>query len=143
MCITLKRFAYPCRYNDMIPRCGRSVSELHLIASAVTDHTFNNHGYLLRDFDQPWLQPYCLEEFSNAIHRRGGALQNCWGFVDGTVRPICRPGQHQRILYNEHKRVHAIKLQSVVAPNGLVANLLRPTGKFICLFFLCTKIFKR
>ena len=29
----------------------------------------------------------------------------------------------QRSLYNGHKRVHAIKFQSVVAPNGLIANL--------------------
>ena len=31
-----------------------------------------------------------------------------------------------RNLYNGHKNVHAIKFQSVVAPNGLVANLYRP-----------------
>ena len=30
------------------------------------------------------------------------------------------------ILYNGHKKVHAIKFQSVVAPNGLVANLYGP-----------------
>ena len=95
LCITLKRFAYPCRYNDMIPRCGRSVSELCLITSEVTNHIFYTHGYLLRDLDQPWLQSNHLEEFANAIHSRGAALQNCWGFVDGTVRPICRPGEHQ------------------------------------------------
>ena len=29
-------------------------------------------------------------------------------------------------MYNGHKRVHAIKIQSVVAPNGLVASLYRP-----------------
>ena len=29
-------------------------------------------------------------------------------------------------MYNEHKKVHAIKFQSVVAPNGLVANLYEP-----------------
>ena len=34
-------------------------------------------------------------------------------------------------IYNGHKRVHAIKFQSVVAPNGLVANLYGPTGKLI------------
>ena len=131
LCITLKRFAYPCRYNDMIPRCGRSVSELCLITSEVTNHIFDTHGYLLRDLDQPWLQPNHLEKFANAIHSRGAALQNCWGFVDGTVRPICRPGEHERLVYNGHKRVHAIKFQSVVAPNGLVANLYGPTGKLI------------
>ena len=26
-------------------------------------------------------------------------------------------------MYNGHKKVHAIKFQSVVAPNGLIANL--------------------
>ena len=53
-------------------------------------------------------------------------LENCWGFVDGTVRPLCRPGENQRIMYNGHKKVHAIKFQSVVEPNGLIANLFGP-----------------
>ena len=38
------------------------------------------------------------------------------------VRPVARPGEHQRVLFNGHKRVHA----SVVAPNGLIANLFGP-----------------
>ena len=42
------------------------------------------------------------------------------------MRPICRPGQNQRVLYNGHKRVHAIKFQSVVTPDGMIANLYRP-----------------
>ena len=29
-------------------------------------------------------------------------------------------------MYNGHKKVHAIKFQSVVAPNGLIANLFGP-----------------
>ena len=32
LCVVLKRFAYPCRFNDMIYRFGRSVQELSLIA---------------------------------------------------------------------------------------------------------------
>ena len=47
-------------------------------------------------------------------------------FVDGTVRPICRPGKNQRVVYNGCKRVHALKFQSAVAPNGLIANLYGP-----------------
>ena len=42
------------------------------------------------------------------------------------MRPICRPGRNQRVVYNGHKRVHALKFQSVVAPNGLIANLYGP-----------------
>ena len=102
-------------FSDMMPRFGRSVSELSLIASEVTDFLFSTHGHLLTDFNQPWLHPDRLQEYADAIHDAGGALENCWGFVDGTVRPICRPGEHQRLMYNGHKRVHAIKFQSVVA----------------------------
>ena len=32
----------------------------------------------------------------------------------------------KRALYNGHKRVHSIKFQSVVAPNGLLVNLYGP-----------------
>ena len=55
-----------------------------------------------------------------------GPLQNCWGFVDGTVRPISRPDQGQRVVHNGHKRVHAIKFQSVATPDRLVAFLHGP-----------------
>ena len=42
------------------------------------------------------------------------------------MRAISRPGIHQRALYNGHKRYHALKFQSVVAPSGLIANLYGP-----------------
>ena len=83
-------------------------------------------NHLLIDLNQPWLSPQNLENFAFAIHAKGAALTNCWGFVDGTVRPVCRPGENQRVLYNGHKKVHAIKFQSVVAPCGLIANLFGP-----------------
>ena len=139
LCVVLKRFVYPCRLNDMVHRFGRSVPELSLIASEVTDFIHDNHAHLLHSFNQPWLQPHCLEEFANAIYDRGAALENCWAFVDGTVRAICRPGEHQRVMYNGHKRVHAIKFQSVVAPNGLIANLFGPVGKILFTVLLCRK----
>ncbi|CAC5389771.1 unnamed protein product [Mytilus coruscus] len=65
-------------------------------------------------------------EYADAIAARDAPLLNCWGFIDGTVRPLCRPTTNQRILFNGHKRVHAIKFQSIVSPNGLVANMYGP-----------------
>ena len=53
-------------------------------------------------------------------------LEKCWGFIDGTVQPVCRPGVNQRAIYNGHKRVHSIKFQSVSLPNGLIGNLYGP-----------------
>ena len=60
------------------------------------------------------------------VYDDGAPLDNCWDFVDGTVRTISHPGIHQRVLYNSHERYHALKFQSVVAPNGLIANLYGP-----------------
>ena len=64
--------------------------------------------------------------YADAIHQSGSALDNCLGFIDGTVRPVCRPDANQRVIYNGHKRVHSIKFQAVALPNGLVGNLYGP-----------------
>ena len=127
LCIFLKRFAYPCRYSDMIPHFSHSVQELCLVSNAVMNTIYTNHHHLLSSLVQPRLSPANLaKSFSNAVHEKGAPLNNCWGFIDGTVRPICRPGQNQQVLYNGHKRVHAIKFQSVVTPDWIIANLYGP-----------------
>ena len=79
--------------------------------------------------ESPVLQPEALETYAQAITNKGAALTNCFGFVDGTVRQISRPGKNQRMVYNGHKRVHALKFQSVAIPNGIIANLYGPVGK--------------
>ena len=126
LCIFLKRFAYPCRYVDMIPRFGRPEPQLCMISNAVMNELYQTWNRLLTDLNQDWLSPNHLEEFAAAVHNRGAALDNWWGSVDGTLRPICRPGKNQKCLYNGHKKVHAIKFQSIAAPSGLVANLFGP-----------------
>ena len=97
-----------------------------MIASEMNTFIYNTYHHKLTSFQQPWLAPAELEKFAQAVHNVGAPLTNCWGFVDGTVRPICRPGEMQRTVYNGHKRVHAIKFQSIVTPNGLVSNLYGP-----------------
>ena len=86
-------------------------------------HIHNTFGHKLQDMNQPWLAANKLQEYTDAVHLKGAALSNCWGFVDGTVRPCARPGEHQKILYNGHKRIHSLKFKSVVASNGLIAQL--------------------
>ena len=125
-CVFLKRFAYPCRYSDLVPRFGRPVPELCMMSNTIMNLIYANYSNLLFDFNQPWLNPESLLNYCNAIHDKGAPLQNCFGFVDGTVRPCCRPSIHQRLLFNGHKRVHSIKYQSVVTPNGLICNLYGP-----------------
>lgn len=126
LCICLKRFSYPCRYADLVPRFGRPVPQLCMITNHMINFLYDQYAHLLHDLNQPLLSPQHLQMYADAIQNKGAALDNCWGFIDGTVRPICRPKEHQRMVYNGHKRVHALKFQSVVTPNGLIANLFGP-----------------
>ena len=96
------------------------------MSNSIMNFIYDNYNYFLNDFNQPWLSPKKLEECSIAIHNKGAPLMNCFGFVDGRVRPCSRPGQNQRILFNRHKRIHSLKFKSVVIPNGLICNLYGP-----------------
>ena len=122
-CIGLKRFTYTCRYADVVQRCGRPVPQLCMIVNLMADYLFNRYGDFLHNRNQAWLSPQSFQMYADAIHIRGAALDNCWGFIDGTVRPICRPKDNQRMVYNGDKRVHALKFQSIVILNGLLVNL--------------------
>ena len=70
-----------------------------------------------------------MEIYNNAITAKGSPLDNCFGFIDGTVRPISKPGQNQHVVYYGHKRVHGVKFQSVALPNGIIGNMYGPIGK--------------
>ena len=97
-----------------------------MIANTVLDWVFNEHWFRLTSWSQPFLTPTCLEEYARAITRQGSPLTNCFGFTDGTVRPICRSGEKQRIAYNGHESVQTLIIQSIALPNGLIANLYGP-----------------
>ena len=126
LCIVLRRFAYPNRLCDLESFFGRPCSTLSLIINETVLQLWHLHRHRLTSLDLPWLQQHYLQQYADTIHTKGAPLQNCIGFVDGTVRPICRPTRHQRVCYNGHKRIHALKFQSVVVPNGLIVNLYGP-----------------
>ena len=97
-----------------------------MIFNQTLDFIETQFSYLLNDLNQPWLSPDNLMRFAEAVHNRGAALDNVWGFIDGTVRACSRPSENQRVLYNGHKRHHALKYQSISTPCGLMANLFGP-----------------
>jgi hypothetical protein len=63
-----------------------------------------------------------LEEFAVAIQNEGSMLPNCWGFIDGTVKRVCRPSIHQEELYNGRKGYHCLVFQGLVTPDGLFTH---------------------
>lgn len=136
LCMLLKRTSFPCRYSDMIYRFGRPVPILSMVTNQVVDYIYQAHAHRITQWNNQLLNPASLQLYADAIGRKGGALENCFGFVDGTVRPISRPKEHQSTVYNGHKRVHALKFQSVTIPNGLISNLYGgPVGKQIFVYF--------
>lgn len=130
LCMLLKRCAYPCRYSDMMHRFQCPVPVLSMATNEVLNYIYNMHGHLITEWNQDLMSPQKLVEYSQAITAKGSPLTNCFGFVDGTVRPIARPGRNQRLVYNGHKRVHSLKFQSLALPNGMIGNLFGPMGKY-------------
>lgn len=86
---------------------------LSLISNHMLDFMYNTHGHMLQDLNRIWLSPQMLERYTAAISVKGSPLEHCWSFIDGTVRPICRPENNQCVLYNRQKRVHAIEFQFI------------------------------
>lgn len=54
---------------------------------------------------------------------KGGAIPNCWDFIDVTARAICKPTVDQENYFSGHKRFHCVKYQSVLCPDGIIASL--------------------
>ena len=125
LCILLRRLAYPNCFVDLYPLFGRSKSQLSEMFNIVLDHVYDNFSHLLSTLAQPWIING-VPQFTAAVSTKNAPLVNCWGFIDGTVRAICRPSLNQRDVYNGHKRCHALKFQAFMAPNGIVANLQGP-----------------
>lgn len=126
LCVTLHRLSYPCRLKDLRKIFGRSKSDLSRIVAWTCKHILDNFEHLINSLHQPWLTSQDLQEMADCIQQKGCPLDKCWGFIDGTVVQICRPEFNQRDLYSGHKRVHCLKFQSVVTPNGLIASLMGP-----------------
>ena len=108
LCILLRRLTYPNSFCDLERFFGRPISTLSFGVKAVLNFLYDNHHHRLTTFDQPWFVTR-LREYAHRISEKGSTLNNLFGFVDGTVRPLCRPTRFQRIVYNGHKRIHALK----------------------------------
>ena len=81
-----------------------------------------------------------LQKYQTAIAQKSKrAATTCFGLIDGTVHQICRPTNRgraipgvanksnvQRACYSGHKRHHGIKFQSIILPDGMVAQMFGP-----------------
>jgi len=125
LCMLLARFTFPTRYSDLHLEFGWTPERVSRITSVLCRVIVHRCQHLLT-FDHHRLTPRKLREYANIIRKKASPLHNCWGFVDGTVRPIARPVRMQRTVYNGHKRVHALKYHAIVTPDGIIAHFYEP-----------------
>lgn len=123
LCILIRRLAYPNRLQDLSHVFGRSTAEISYIFNTVLDLIDSIQGHKMENLHQPWLSHAKLNEMVAAVNQCGAPLANCWGFIDRTVRPICRPQSHQQFVFNGHKRVHGLKFQCITTPDGMIAHV--------------------
>lgn len=98
LCVVIWRLAYPNRLDDLSPLIGRRKFELSNISNTSLDYVHENYSHLLDTLNRHWLSLDQLQVMSTAIKNKNSPLENCWGFIDGTMRPICRPAHHQNCL---------------------------------------------
>ena len=125
--VVLRRLSYPCRLGELSDEFGRSLPDLSRIFNSTLMWIWRRWSGQVQDpFTKAHFTPARLRADRAAIYRKSGVDLRIWGFIDGTVRPMCRPRVHQRMFYNEHKRVHALKFQAVTTPDGLICHLYGP-----------------
>ncbi len=123
LCILLCRLAYPNHLGDLVPMFGRSVQDLSYVFNGTLQYLFHTQSHRLLSVTQPWCDH---KRFSEAVYAMGASLSHIWGFIDGTIRKICRPKEGQRTLFSGHKRYHGLKYQHVTAPNGMIVHCFGP-----------------
>ena len=96
------------RYLDMMLRFARSIPQIYMIVNQSIKTVLENWSHFPRDFNQELLTVY-----ADRIHKTGAPIDNCWDFVDGIVRPICRPTFGQRQVYNGHKKSILLNLSQL------------------------------
>lgn len=129
LCILLRILSYPCRYNNILSRFDLPALVLSMVCNDVLDRFDDTHGHRVTQWNPTVLCPVYLQIYSDAVAEKGAALQDCFGFIDGTVRSICRPEEKQRKLDYGHKKLHSLKFHAVSLPNGLIGNLYGRVGE--------------
>lgn len=53
-------------------------------------------GNVLTNLDAKWLSNGRIKQLCKEVHNKGSPYNHCFGFVDGTMKGICRPTYEQR-----------------------------------------------
>jgi hypothetical protein len=117
--------SFPSTLHSISDFCGYSPTIISMVFNAVVNHVSDFMADRIH-FDRNYLTKDSILRCANAIHEKGSPLIGCWGFIDGTVRPVSRPVVGQEGIYNGHHRTHALKYQGVTSADGMIVSLAGP-----------------
>ena len=123
LCLVLMKLSFPQRYHQLTSIFGRSITHLSVVFTDTVIYLATRYEKMLRW--HPMLTYERIQQYARAVDALGGG--DCIrGFVDGTFKGFCRPGEQQRRFYSGYKKQHGYKYQAVVCPDGLVTALSGP-----------------
>ncbi|RPB15811.1 hypothetical protein P167DRAFT_551739 [Morchella conica CCBAS932] len=121
----LARLSWPNRLTDFHLKFGWKPERVSRVVNTLLHFIHEQWKHLLV-FDIQRLTPQKLAAYTVAIRSRDAPLETCFGFIDGTLRQIARPTWGQEAVYNGWKRLHCLKYQAVVCPDGIIPHLYGP-----------------
>ena len=107
-CMMCAKFAWPTRLGTLRVMFGSSLPRISRLVAALRSWLCNRFYAGMNDPKQ--LSDAKIAEFAAAVERVSG-VPIVFSFLDGTVRPICKPDVLQHPMYNGKDRVHALKFQ--------------------------------
>jgi hypothetical protein len=121
----LRKMAFPIRIQCLGKLFNIEFSQISRFLSCIVRIIFNRFSRIML-FDRKRLTLGKLEEYAACFRTCGIPYHRLWGFIDGTIKKICRPLENQRLYYSGHKRMHCLRFQNVTTPDGLISSFFGP-----------------
>ena len=117
------KYAWPTRLGHLRRLFGTSISRISRIIKTLREMMFKKFFPKMRCPDP--LSAEDLQRFAQVVSTKSG-VDVVFGFLDGTVRPICKPSIGQSEFYSGKDRLHAIKFQICNTPDGIIRHIDGP-----------------
>ncbi|KAF8249010.1 hypothetical protein K440DRAFT_531219, partial [Wilcoxina mikolae CBS 423.85] len=121
------------QFNDEIKIFGYSQSYLSLVFNDTLLHLGQHYKKLLY-WNEGRLTTVKIQEYVQAVEVVA-STRSVWGFIDGTMRCFCRPGDNQQDYYSGHRKHHGFQFQCIMTPDGFMSSLygpyMGPTGNWV------------
>ena len=122
-CLLCAKYAYPIRFCQLIREFHKSASAMSRLIKTLRKLLYSRFSHRLRQ-PPPLDAEQCACFASKCRSKCGHPI--VVGFIDGTVREICRPTKLQGPMYSGKDRIHSLKYQAINSPDGIIRHLAGP-----------------